>query len=107
MATVGGYRPETSLKLHLPSRRKQAIYVTPSFFGCGNVRMYAQKRTEGTKMTIDEYERLQLEERDHFAKGACGEIFDRRSLDEVLFDHTDHKNRPDMPYSVSFKTYRG
>jgi hypothetical protein len=23
-----------------------------------------------------------------------GEIFDRRSLDEVLFHHTDHKDRP-------------
>ena len=30
----------------------------------------------------------------------CGEMFDRRSLDEVLFHH-DHKQRPDIPYSGS------
>jgi hypothetical protein len=33
----------------------------------------------------------------------CGAIFDRRSLDEVLFHHTDHKDRPDIQYSGSEK----
>jgi hypothetical protein len=33
----------------------------------------------------------------------CGEIFDRRSLDEVLFHHTDHKHLPDIQYSGSIK----
>jgi hypothetical protein len=33
----------------------------------------------------------------------CGEIFDRRTLDEVLFHHTDHKHRPDIQYSGSKK----
>ena len=43
-------------------------------------------------MTPDEYEKLPPEEKEHFAKCTeCGEIFDRRSLDEVLF-HTDHKH---------------
>jgi hypothetical protein len=28
----------------------------------------------------------------------CGEIVDKRSLDDVLF-HQDHKPRPDIPYS--------
>jgi hypothetical protein len=31
------------------------------------------------------------------------QIFDRRSLDEVLFHHTDHKQRPDIQYSASEK----
>jgi hypothetical protein len=42
------------------------------------------------------------EEKEHFATcSECGEIFDRRSLDEVLFHHTDHKYRPDVQYSGS------
>jgi hypothetical protein len=52
-------------------------------------------------MTAEEYDKLLLEEKEHFAECArCGEIFDRRSLDEVLF-HTDHKHRPDIQYSGS------
>jgi hypothetical protein len=54
-------------------------------------------------MTRDEYEKIPPEEKGHFAKCAkCGEMFDRRSLDEVLF-HTEHKHRPDIPYSGSVK----
>jgi hypothetical protein len=54
-------------------------------------------------MTIEEYEQLPPEEKEHFAMcGKYGEIFDRRSLDEVLF-HTDHKHRPDIQYSGSIK----
>jgi hypothetical protein len=50
-------------------------------------------------MTLDEYEKLSPEEKEHFATcSAGGEIFDRRSLDEVLF-HSDHKQRPDIQYS--------
>jgi hypothetical protein len=41
-------------------------------------------------MTRDQYEQLPPKEKEHFAKcQECGEMFDRRSLDEVLFD-TDH-----------------
>jgi hypothetical protein len=51
-------------------------------------------------VTLDEYEQLPREEKDYFAEcSECGEIFDRRSLDEVLFHHTDHKLRPDIQYS--------
>jgi hypothetical protein len=50
-------------------------------------------------MTIDEYEKLPPEEKQHFAKcSECGAILDRRSLDEVLFHHTDHKHRTDIQY---------
>ena len=55
-------------------------------------------------MTLDEYDNLPPEEKEHFAACAkCGEIFDRRSLDEVLFHHTDHRDRPDIQYSGSEK----
>jgi hypothetical protein len=55
-------------------------------------------------MTHDEYEKLSPEEKEHFARcGECGEIFDRRSLDEVLFHHTDHRHHPDIQYGGSIK----
>ena len=45
----------------------------------------------------DEYEKLPPEEKEHYAEcSECGEIFDRRSLDEVLFHHADHKHPPDI-----------
>jgi hypothetical protein len=35
-------------------------------------------------MTLDEYDKLPPEQKENFAKCVeCGEIFDRRSLDEV------------------------
>jgi hypothetical protein len=56
------------------------------------------------KMKFDEYEKLPRKEKEHFAKCAeCGEIFDRRSLDEVLFHHAGHRPRPDIQYSGSEK----
>jgi hypothetical protein len=55
-----------------------------------------------SQMTHDQYEQLPPEEKEHFAKCAeCGEIFDRRSLDEVLLHYTDHKHRPDIQYTGS------
>jgi len=55
-------------------------------------------------MTADEYENLPPEEKKHFANCAeCGEILDRRSLDDVLFHYTGHKHRPDIQYSGSEK----
>jgi hypothetical protein len=50
----------------------------------------------------DEYEKLPLEEKEHYAEcSECGEIFDRRSLVEVPFHHTDRRHRPDIQYSGS------
>jgi hypothetical protein len=41
--------------------------------------------TASDMMTADEYENLAPEEKEHFAICVkCGEMFDRRSLDEVL-----------------------
>jgi hypothetical protein len=57
-----------------------------------------------TPATADEYEQLPPEEKGHFARCAeCGEWFDRRSLDEVVFHFVDHKHRPDIQYSGSEK----
>jgi hypothetical protein len=37
-------------------------------------------------MTASEYEKLPTKEKEHFMEcPECGEMFDRRSLDEVLF----------------------
>jgi hypothetical protein len=53
-------------------------------------------------VTPDEYEKLPLEEKKRYAEcSEYGEIFDRLSLDEVLFHHADHKHRPDIQYSWS------
>jgi hypothetical protein len=58
--------------------------------------------SESETMTTDDYEKLPPEEKEHFAKcSECGELFDRRNLDEVLFHHTDDKHRPDIQYSGS------
>jgi hypothetical protein len=55
-------------------------------------------------MTLDEYEKLPPEEKEHFGRCAeWGEIFDRWNLDEVLFHQTDRKHRPDIQYSGSEK----
>jgi hypothetical protein len=57
-------------------------------------------------MTFDEYEKLLPEEKEHYAEcSEFGASFDRRSLDEVLFHHTDHKHRPDIQYSGSEKLH--
>jgi hypothetical protein len=49
-------------------------------------------------MTRDEYEKLSPGEQEHFMEcSQCGEMFDRRSLDEVMF-HQDHKERSDIQY---------
>ena len=63
--------------------------------------------SEGKTMRTEEYEKLPPEEKEHFAKCAeCGETFDRRSLDKVLF-HQDHKHRPDIQYSGSERLDKG
>jgi hypothetical protein len=51
-------------------------------------------------MTKAELETLSAEEQKHFHScQACGEYFDMRQLDEVMFHCTDHKPRPDIQYS--------
>jgi len=58
----------------------------------------AQRDGSKVGMTLGECEQLPPEEKEHVAICTkCTEIFDRRSLDEVLF-HTDHKQRPDIQY---------
>ena len=71
-----------------------------------NAPLRLTRRIERCDETVapDEHEKLPPDEKEHFATcSECGEIFDRRSLDEVLFHHTDHKDRPDIQYSGSEK----
>jgi hypothetical protein len=57
-------------------------------------------------VTLDDFEHLPPEEKRHFAQcSECGEIFDHRKLDEVLFHHADHKHRPDIQYTGSEKLH--
>jgi hypothetical protein len=57
-------------------------------------------------MKKSEYEKLSPEEQKHFMEcPECGEMFDRRSLDEVVF-HQDRKQRPDFQYSKSERVPR-
>ena len=59
--------------------------------------VHESNRIYDCRLTPDEYEKLPLEEKEHYAEcSECGEIFDRRSLDEVLFHHADHKHPPDI-----------
>ena len=49
-------------------------------------------------MNPSDFEKLSGEEKTHFyVCKECGEIVDKRQLDEVLF-HEDHKHRPDIQY---------
>jgi hypothetical protein len=52
-------------------------------------------------METADYDKLPALEKEHFMEcRVCGEMFDRRHLDEVFF-HQDHKQRPDIQYSGS------
>jgi hypothetical protein len=52
-------------------------------------------------MTQENFVALPKREKTHFYKcRKCGEMIDKRQLDEVLF-HEDHKQRPDLQYGGS------
>jgi len=52
-------------------------------------------------MTKSDFEILDAEEKLHFYECTeCGEMVDKRQLDEVLF-HEDHVPRPDIQYGGS------
>jgi hypothetical protein len=49
-------------------------------------------------MTHDEYEKLPLEERQHFYWcSKCGQLVDKRELRDVIFHVIDHKPKPEIP----------
>jgi hypothetical protein len=51
-------------------------------------------------MNSAEFEQLPEVEKEHFYKcKRCGEMVDKRQLDDVLF-HEDHKPRPDIQYTA-------
>jgi hypothetical protein len=50
-----------------------------------------------------DFDELSESEKRHFYKcKQCGEMVDKRQLDDVLF-HEDHKPRPDIPYGGSIR----
>jgi len=56
-------------------------------------------------VTLEECQQLPPEGQDHFGRCAeCGEMYDRRSLDEVLFYCVDHRPRVDIQYAGWEKT---
>jgi hypothetical protein len=53
-------------------------------------------------MNKSDFDNLSEEEKRHFYECVrCGEMVDKRQLDEVLFHATGHKPRPDIQYSGS------
>ena len=53
-------------------------------------------------MTRADFESLSADEKKHFYECVrCGEMVDKRQLDEVLFHETDHEQRPDIQYGGS------
>jgi hypothetical protein len=56
------------------------------------------------KMNAADFNELSESERRHFYKCTrCGEMVDRRQLDDVLFHETGHKPRPDIQCSGSVR----
>jgi hypothetical protein len=54
-------------------------------------------------MNPADFNELNEVEKRHFYKCRCGEMVDRRQLDDVLFHETDHKPRPDIQYGGSVR----
>ena len=53
-------------------------------------------------MNTAEFNELTASEKKHFYKCRCGEMVDKRQLDDVLF-HEDHVHRPDIQYGGSLR----
>ena len=54
---------------------------------------------EDEPMNAADFNGLDDAEKTHFYKcQQCGEMVDKRQLDDVLFHETDHKPRPDVQY---------
>ena len=94
---------ETRPSKLLLRKQRNEVHLNRAALSC-RILAYAFGSNSMSPMTLDEYEKLPPEEKEHLGRCAeCEEIFDRRNLDEVLFHHTDHKHRPDIQYSGSEK----
>jgi hypothetical protein len=55
-------------------------------------------------MNAADFSELSEAEKKHFYQcSQCGEMVDRRQLDDVLFHETNHKPRPDIQYGGSVR----
>jgi hypothetical protein len=53
-------------------------------------------------MNTADFNELSESEKRHFYKCRCGEMVNKRQLDDVLF-HEDHIHRPDIQYGGSVR----
>ncbi len=56
------------------------------------------------KMNAADFAELSESDKRHFYQcSRCGEMVDKRQLDDVLFHETDHRPLPDIPYGGSVR----
>jgi hypothetical protein len=61
------------------------------------------KPTHSIRLVPADFNKLSESEKRHFYEcSRCGEMVDKRELDDVLF-HEDHVHRPDIQYGGSLK----
>ena len=87
-------------------------FVTPNRLGRGSERVKTagaplRRECEACSVpTVDaaDFDKLGESEKRHFYKCTqCGEMVDRRQLDDVLFHEADHNPRPDIQYGSSVR----
>jgi hypothetical protein len=54
-------------------------------------------------MNTADFDELSESEKHDSYRCRCGEMVDKRQLDDVLFHETDHKPRPDIQYGGSVR----
>jgi hypothetical protein len=92
---------ETRPTTFILRKRRNEVHFGTGALSC-RILAYPFSTNSIPPTTLDKYEQLPPEEKERYAQcSRCGEIFDRRNLDEVLFHHTDHKHRLDIQYSGS------
>lgn len=69
----------------------------------GGSRIIDDFCTRLREMNRADFSELSESEKRHFYKCRCGEMVDKRQLDDVLFHETDHKPRPDIQYGGSVR----
>jgi hypothetical protein len=101
--------------MKFPKNRWTAIvhnFVTPNRQGRGSERVKTagaplRRECEACSVPIvdaADFDKLGESEKRHFYKCTqCGEMVDRRQLDDVLFHEADHNPRPDIQYGGSVR----
>jgi hypothetical protein len=81
--------------------------ILGDYFPLLHMRRALARRIRGSYRPVvnpADFNELSESEKRHFYKcSRCGEMVDKRQLDDVLFHETDHKPRPDIQYSRSVR----